>query len=89
MKSIEYRKRCFDNLIIGKYYNLISKKNYIYILLSKEIDIRKHSVQCDMKLFTEDGILRCGLPEKLVELELSGEINKAKEALMEAKLKYL
>lgn len=84
----KYLKRCFDDLVIGNYYKLITPKT-IGILLSKVDDSPRLYFHCELELLTKDGIIIFSRPDRLIELELSGEINKAKAELIEAKLEYL
>ena len=81
-------KHCFDNLKVGNYYKLIIPKT-IGVLLSKVDGSPGLYFHCELKLLTKDGIIIFSRPDRLIELELSGEINKAKVDLKEVKLEHL
>jgi hypothetical protein len=84
----KYIKKCYDTLRVGSYYKILDGKNvYFGVLLNKNI-VEKHYIY-NLELLTEFGIIYRNRPDHLIRLELSGEINKAKSSLMEAKLEYL
>lgn len=85
-KYNQYIQKCYDNLQIGSYYKILdAKKVYFGLLLKKN----KHVACYELELLTESGIFYCCFPDNLIKLELSGEINRVKSSLMEAKLQYL
>lgn len=89
-KYNKYIEKCYDNLQIGSYYKILDTKNvYFGILLSKNNFSNNSLTHYEFELLTESGIFYCCFPDNLIKLELSGEINRVKSSLMEAKLQYL
>ena len=90
LRYSKYKKKCYDNLQIGSYYKILDTKNvYFGILLNKNNFCNSSLTHYKLELLTESGIFYCNRPHNLIKLELSGEINKLKSSLMEAKLQYL
>ena len=86
----KYIEKCYDTLRVGAYYKILDAKNvYFGILLKKNVFCSYLLNIYEFELLTESGIIYCDCPYNLIKLELSGEINKVKLSLIEAKLQYL